>query len=264
MSETILEKIRLDVSDIVLLKPEVVAKKLERGGINKEDVPALQCHLAKEALSSDVFSNYFSPGLKESMSELVKVLLTVRLANYFNELKPTIFCISDFSKISRNKVSPMIYFLELWNLVDTKTHRREQLVFPTATADLYIDVISGNLRDEYRNLDKMAELSKKNKLTRDDLAFLENLESAFRLGKSAYNPNTINYEIMDELHEKSMKLLVEAKESTINIDDFTAFLNTIQQIMKIKDKAKKMSLKPVELEKTNEKLGRARVFRVKS
>jgi hypothetical protein len=86
MSESVLENARLEYSDILLLKPEVVAKKLEEGGVNKSAVPSTQCHLAKEALSPRIFVS-FSPGLRESASDVIKVLTSARLANYCEKMK---------------------------------------------------------------------------------------------------------------------------------------------------------------------------------
>lgn len=261
MSESILDNSRLD-PDILLLRPEIVAKKLEEGGVDKKEVSSIQCDLAKEALSSNSWVSFF-PGLRESASDIIKVLISARLANYCEQLKPTIICISDFSKISRNRVSPMVEVLKLSDLVYTRPERREQLVFPTAVADIYIDIISGNLQEEHCNLRKTKDQIKEGKLTKDNFKFLEDLEAAFGLSKSAYETNTMNREVLEELHEKSMKLLVSAKEGKANIEDFEAFLETISQIIQVKEKAKEMGLKPAILEETNETLGRARVFRVK-
>lgn len=263
MSKNALSKTQLDYSDIVLLKPDVMARKLREVGVNKKEVPTIQCQLAREALSSDAFLMRVSSGLKESALDILKILITARLANSCENLKPTIVGISDFSNISRNKVSPMVSFLELCNLVGTKSQRREQLVFPTTIADIYIDIISGNLKEEYSCLKKAIQGMKRCESTIESFAFLENLEAAFRLSESAYDTNTMNHQIMEELHAKSMKLLVESNEGKMNIDDLEAFSNTILQIIRVKEKAKEMGLKPVILEKTDEELGRAKVYRVK-
>jgi hypothetical protein len=257
-----LSKSQLDYSDVALLKPRVVARKLHEGGVNDGEVPALQCQLAREALSSNAFLKNL-PGLKESALDVIKILITARLANSCKNLKPTIMSISDFSKISRNKVSPMVSFLELCDLVGTRSQKREQLVFPTIIADIYIDIISGNLKEEYSDLKNAIQDMKEHEPAIEHLALFENLETAFRLAESAYDTNTMNHQIMEELHAKSMKLLVESKEGKLHIDDLEEFSNTILHIIKVKEKARKMGLEPVILEKTDEELGRAKVYRVK-
>lgn len=155
-------------------------------------------------------------------------------------------------------------FLELSDLVNTKPERREQLVFPTTTADIYIDIISGNLEDEINNLKKTMDLlKKKGALLKDNFEFLANLEAAFGLAKTAFETNTMNQQIMEELHEKSMKLLVDAKEGKVNTRDLTDFTKTLSNMKDAQKKAKKFGLQPVILEKTGEKWGRASVYRVK-
>ena len=262
MLENVLDKAQLEYSDILLLKPEKVAKKLEKGGVDKAEISTVQCNLAKEALASEI-PLFGSLGLKESTSNVIKILATARLAKYCKDLKPTILCISNISKISRNKVSPMVDMLQLSDLVDTKSQRRELLILPTITADVYIDVISGNLEEEHDFLRRTMNNIKNERTTQEDFEFLENLEAAFRLSKSAYEANTLNHEIMDEMHEKSMKLLVNTKDGKADIREFEAFSNAISQIIKTNKKAKDMGLRPVILEKTSEELGRAKVYRVK-
>jgi hypothetical protein len=262
--EIILSKAQLEYADIVLLRPQIIARRLHEAGIEEPEVSEIQCGIAKEVLASDSFQNYLASGIKESALDYLRVLIATRLANSCAELKPTIFGISDFSNINRNKVSPMIDSLQFWDLVSTKNSKRELLVSVTEKTDLSIDVISGNLIDVYINLRKIVAKIGRTKLTLSDLLFIKNLETAFRFSASAYNENTLNREIMEELHEKSMKLFIAAKEDRIDKDDLLAFSKTIQEIIKIKEDARKMGLKPVILEKTSEELGRARVFRIKS
>jgi hypothetical protein len=262
MDKVTLKQTQLKSSDILLLKPATVVEILKEEGVDSDEVPALQCQLAKKALASDAIVDVFV-GLKEPASDFLKVLITVRLASSCGQLKPTIGGIADLSKISRNKVSPLVNFLEYCDLVNVKSLRREQQVFPTAAADMYIDIITGNLKEECSNLRKIINDIKSEKIASDSLTFLENLETAFRLSKSAYDPNTINYEILKDLHDTAMKILVEAKDGKIRIDDFEEFSETLMEISKIKEKAKKEGLKPVILERTDEEFGGARVFRVK-
>lgn len=107
MSEMILDKAGLVYSDVLLLKPSIVAKKLEEGGVDKKNISSTQCDLAKKALALNTL--VLSTGLRGIASDVIKILITARLANYC-EQKPTILRISDFSKISRNRVSPMVDF----------------------------------------------------------------------------------------------------------------------------------------------------------
>ena len=264
--EDILDKTSLSFpDDIVLLEPDVIAKKLhERAGIQKHDLAKTMSRLFGSAITSKRFEGTIPPGLADGTIDCLKVLSTARLANSISSA-PSILEIAKFAKLSRNLVSPCVRFLESIDLVKTKSHMRGQLVNPTRLATLYIDVISGNLENERTHLKTLANEAKRSELSGESLKFLDDLETAFHISKLAYNEATVNYEIMEDLHDRVRTLVVKAKEGkdaeiTKNLDEL---LDLFEHIIRVREKAKQMGIRPVILEETGEKLGRARVFRVK-
>lgn len=263
--EKIRDRIKLEcANDVLLLRPDIVVKALQkRSGINKNEVTEALCMFFKDSLESGGFAKTIPHGLREDTSAALKVLVIARLAHSTETLTPSIRTIARFARLSRNWVSPCVGFLEASGLVETKTNRREQLVLPTMLTDLYIDVISGNMTEESKNMTRIVDELKHGEIGSESIDFLERLEDSFHLGKSAYDVNTINYEIMKDLHDKSMNLLVEARSGKVNLKDFEEFLDIMVHMNKVREKARKIGVQPVILEKTEDKLGRARVFRVK-
>ena len=264
--DKILEKANLVFpDDIVLLEPDIIAKKLhEKAGIQKHDLSKTMSKLFESAITSQRFADTIPPGLTEAIVDCFKVLLTARLANSISNAA-SIMAIAKFTNLSRNLVSPCVKFLEIIDLVNIKSHMRGQLVIPTHRATLYIDVISGNLENEYNRLKTVANEAKQGELSSESLKFLEDLETVFHIAKLAYNEATVNYEIMEDLHDRVRALVVKAREGkdaeiTKNLDEL---LDLLEHIVSVREKAKQIGVRPVILEKTEEKLGRARVFRVK-
>ena len=252
--------------DIVLLEPEIIAKRLqEKAGIRENELPETLLELFESAITSERFAETIPPGLTEGTVDTFKILVTARLANSISPTGSNIVAIAKFSKLSRNLVSPCVKFLEGFDLISVKPHMRGQLVLPTHLTTLYIDVISGNLRKEYNRLEMVTNEVKRGELSRESLKFLGDLETVFHMTKLAYNEATVNYEIMEDLHNRVRILVVKAKEGRNeefmrNLDEF---LEVLGHIISVREKAKEMGVRPVILEETEEKLGRARVFRVK-
>lgn len=265
--QTILNKANLVFpDDIVLLEPEIVAKRLqEKAGVHENELPETMSKLFESAITSERFVETIPPGLTEGTVDVFKILVTARLANSINIAKPSIIAIAKYSKLSRNLVSPCVKFLEGFDLISIKPHMRGQLVLPTPLTTLYIDVVSGNLRKEYDRLETVANEAKRGKLSSESLKFLDDLETVFHMTKLAYNEATVNYEIMQDLHNRVRVLVVKAKEGKNEeiIKDLDGFLDILEHIISVREKAKEMGVRPVMLEETEEKLGRARVFRVK-
>lgn len=252
--------------DIVLLEPETIAKRLqEKASVPENELPETMAKLFESAITSEKFSETIPPGLSEGTIDAFKILVTARLTNSISIAKPSIIEIARFSKLSRNLVGPCVKSLESFDLISIKSHMRGQLVLPTPLTTLYIDVISGNLRKEYDHLETVANQAKLGKLSSESLKFLEDLETAFHMAKLAYNEGTVNYEIMQDLHNRARVLVVKSKEGKNEeiIKDLDEFLDILEHIISVREKAKKMGVRPVILEETEEKLGRARVFRVK-
>lgn len=252
--------------DIVLLEPEIIAKRLqEKAGIRESELPETLTKLFESAITSERFAETIPPGLTEGTVDSFKILVTARLANSISTVRPSIITIAKFSNLSRNLVSPCVKFLEGFDLINIKPYMRGQLVLPTHLTTLYINVISGNLRKEYDRLERVANEAKRGELSSESLKFLEDLETVFHMTKLAYNDATVNYEIMEELHNRARVLVVKAKEGKNEeiIKSLDEFLDILEHIIIVREKAKEMGVRPVILEETREKLGRTRVFRVK-
>jgi len=266
-TENILNKANLAFpDDIVLLEPEIIAKRLqEKAGIQEKELPETLSNLFESAITSERFAETIPPGLTEGTVNAFKILVTTRLANFIRTVEPSIMKIANLSKLSRNFVSPYVTSLESFDLISTKPHMRGQLVFPTRLTTLYIDVVSGNLEKEYGRLKTVAKEVKRGELSGESLKFLEDLETAFHMTKLAYNESTVNYEIFEDLHNRVRELVVSARQSKNEeiIKNLDEFLDILGHIISVREKAKKMGVRPVILEDTKERLGRARVFRVK-
>jgi len=264
--ENILSKAKLAFpDDIVLLEPDVIAKKLqENAGIQKGELHETMSKLFECAMTSEGLPDTIPRGLTEGTIDCFKILSAARFANSIGGA-PSITVIAKVSNISRNLVSPCVKFLEGIDLVITKPHLRGQLVIPTHLTTMYIDVISGNLGKEYDRLKTVADEAKRGEVSNESLDFLEYLETVFHIAKLAYDEATVNYEIMEDLHNRVRALVVKAKEGRKEetMKDLDEFLDILKHIISVRAKAKKMGVHPVTLEETDEKLGRARVFRVK-
>jgi len=264
--ETILNKANLAFpDDIVLLRPDILAEKLqEKAGIQKHLLAKTMSKLFELAITSEKLAETIPPGLTEGTIDCFKVLSTARLANSISSAA-SIVEIAKLTKLNRNFVSPCVKFLESVDLVSTKPHVRRQLVNPTHLTTLYIDVISSNLENEYNRLKIVANEAKQGKVSNESLKFLEDLETVFHITKLAYNEATVNYEIMDDLHDRIRALVVKAKEGkdSETTKNVAALLDLLEHIVSVRKRAKQMGVGPIILEETKEKLGRARVFRVK-
>ena len=263
--ESVLRKANLTPKDIVVLEPDVIAERLhQKAGIQKDRLPGMISNLFESTISSDRFEEAIPPGLAEGTVDCLKVLLTARFANKIGKA-PTIAEIAKFSGLSRNFVSPCVRFLENVDLVKTKQHMRGQLVNPTRLTTRYIDVISGSLRNECNILRDVAAEAKRGELSSESLQFLDDLETAFHISKLAHNKTTVNYEIMEDLHDKVRSLVVKAKEgkNAELMNNLNELIDLLEHMISVTERAKKMGVRPAILEETGEKLGRARVFRVK-
>lgn len=266
-TEHILDKANLAFpDDIVLLEPEIIVKRLqEKVGIHESELHEALTKLFELAIISEKFAETIPPGLTEGTVVSFKILVTTRLANSISTAKPSINTIAKFSKLSRNLVSPYVKSLEGFDLISIRPHMRGQLVLPTHLTTLYINVISGNMRKEYDRLERVANEAKRGELSSENLKFLEDLETVFHMTKLAYDEATVNYEIMEDLHNRVRVLVVKAKEGKNEevIESLDEFLDILEHIIIVREKAKEMGVRPVILEETGEKLGRTRVFRVK-
>lgn len=252
--------------DIVLQEPKIVSAKLRRKSRMSDDKLAKTLlALSKQVIASDYFREIMPSGLEEPTVKMMKILVTTRWANYIETVKPSLTTISDLSNISRNVVSPCVRFLDVLDLINVRSHMRSQLISPTRLTTLFINAISGDLRNEHKQLREIVDAIRKGRFSRENMDFLENLETAFHIAKRAYNEDTMNYEIVKDLHSKVRELVVKAEEGKNKefIRSSVEFMEMLEHITKTREKAMKLGLKPSILEDTGEKLGRAKVFRIK-
>jgi len=246
-------------------EPSIVADKLiSKGDVNTSELPGIILPWVSSAFKSDGFKRALA-GLEEGSINIFKVLVIARWIEYLQHVKPTISTIAKYSHINRNSVSTIVKLLDSLDLVESSKDVRSQLILPTHLSRIYIDVLSGNLTDEHDRLERVLTEIRQEELTKDSLKYLEDIETAFHLVKLAYDENTINFEIMDELHSRVREIVVKTSSSEKGdvIDVVNRFLQDIDHINKVREKAKKLGIPIVILEDTKERLGRARIFRVR-
>ena len=249
--------------DILLSEPEFIAAKLREIRVTEKKLPEVLSTIFESAMETKSFADIVPRGLTPGTIDSFKILTTTRWTNFLQDAKPTISTVAKFSKLNRNFVSTFIKGLENVDLVYTQRHERSELVLPTVLTTLFIDALSGNLRKECDLLKQIADEVKIDKISSQSLKFLEDLETAFHLVKLAYNENTLNYEIMEDLHSKVRELVVKAQHEENIVENLTELLDIFRYLIDVREKATKMGVRPLILENTGDRLGRARVFRVK-
>jgi hypothetical protein len=252
--------------EAISLEPSIIANKLiSKGGVKTSELPGIILPWVSSAFKSDSLKRALA-GLEEGSINIFKVLVISRWIEYLQHVKPTISTIAKYSHINRNSVSTIVKLLDSLDLVESSKDVRSQLILPTHLSRIYIDVLSGNLTEEHDKLERVLTEIRQNELTEDSIKYLEGLETAFHLVKLAYDETTFNYEIMDELHNRVREIVVKtsSNEKEEVIDIINSFLQDIDYINKVREKAKKLGLPTVILEDTKERLGRARIFRVRS
>jgi len=247
-------------------EPSIIADKLiSKGGVKISELPGIILPWVSSAFKSDGFIGALA-GLEEGSIDIFKVLVTARWTDFLQPVKPTIGMIAKYSHINRNSVSTIAKLLDSLDLVESSKDVRSQLILPTPLSRIYIDVLSGNLTEEHDRLERVLTEIRQDELTEESIKYLDDIETAFHLVKLAYDETTINYEIMDELHSRIREIVVKTSsgEKEEVIDKINGFLQDIDYINKVREKAKKLGLPTVVLEDTKERLGRARIFRVRS
>lgn len=246
--------------------PSFIADKLiSEGGVNTSDLPGVILPWVSSSFESDGFERALA-GLKVGSIDILKVLVTARWADFLQSIKPTIGTIAKYSHINRNSVSTMAKLLDSLDLVESSREVRSQLILPTPVSRIFVDLLAGDLTEEHGRLGRVLAEIGRGGLTEESVKYLDDMETAFHLGRLAHDENTINHEIMVELHSRVREIVVETasgerEEVTEKID---GFLQDIAHINEVREKAKKLGLPTVVLEDTEERLGRARVFRVRS
>ncbi len=247
-------------------EPSIIADKLiSKGDVKTSELPGIILPWVSSAFKSDGLKRAFA-ALEEGSINIFKVLVIARWIEYLQHVKPTISTIAKYSHINRNSVSTIVKLLDSLDLVESSKDVRSQLILPTHLSRIYIDVLSGNLTEEHDRLERVLTEIRQDELSKDSIKYLEDIETAFHLVKLAYDENTINFEIMDELHSRVREIVVKTSSSEKEevIDVINRFLQDIDYINKVREKAKKLGLPTVILEDTKERLGRARIFRVRS
>ena len=252
-------------NEAISSEPNIIADKLISEDIKMGDLHEVILPWVSSEFESDEFERALA-GLEEGSKDMFKVLVTARWADFLQPVKPTIGMIAKYSRINRNSVSTIAKLLDSLDLVESSKDVRSQLILPTPLSRIYIDVLSGNLTKEHNRIERVLTEIRQDELTEDSIEYLEDLETAFHLVKLAYDENTINYEIMDELHSRVREIVVKTSsgENEEVIEKINEFLQDIDYINKVREKAKKLGLPKVVLDDTKERLGRARIFRVRS
>lgn len=249
--------------DILLYEPEFIAGKLRGIRVPEDKLPEILSSIFERAVETKGFVEIVPHGLAPGTIDSFRILTTTRWANFFQDVKPTISTVARLSKLNRNFVSAFIRGLENVDLVYTQRHKRSELVLPTALTTLFIDALTGNLRKECDLLKRIVDELGTNKISSQSLKFLEDLETAFHLAKLAHNENTLNYEIVENLHSKVRELVVKAQHEENIVENLTELLELFEHLTNVRKKATKMGVRPLVLENTGDKLGRTRVFRAK-
>lgn len=246
-------------------EPSIVADKLISKDVPASELPGIILPWVSSELKSDGFVRGLA-GLEEGSIDIFKVLVTARWTDFLQAVKPTIGTIAKYSHINRNSVSTIAKLLDSLDLVESSNDVRSQLILPTPLSRIYIDVLSGNLTEEHDKLERVLTEIRQDELTEDSIKYLDEIETAFHLVKLAYDETTINHEIMDELHSRVREIVVKTSsgEKEEVIDKIDEFLQDIEYINIVREKAKKLGLTTVVLNDTKERLGRARIFRARS
>jgi phosphate uptake regulator len=246
-------------------------RKLESPIISKiENLSKLTISMFEDSINSLFESNYKkAEKVINSLEETTKLgseIVVLSRAKGLAESANPVLLVESVKRTAEyaSDIAEIVLNLNIESVLGKAMMEKDGLpLSPAHLTDLNTNILSGNLKKELVAMKKVVDEVKKGHLSPKNVDFLERLENAFRLAKSVFGIDTMNFEITKELHERSMKLLVEAKENKFDNEDFEEFLQLIARMNEINDKVRKMKLQPIILEKTKEKIGRARVFRLK-
>jgi hypothetical protein len=195
----------------------------------------------------------------------VLILNAARLADALTNVEPSISSLKELTGIDRNLIAVCSKVLEDLGLVRIKHVRREERIFPTELALLYLDTVLLNGRQSFNKMKEVAqELTDKNN-KEYVIRSLQLFESAFDMAERKYPSNSLNYQILDKIHKLIMDVLVDIRhdksESEI-LPKIKEITQSLEYMSKARERAKELSLSPVLVRQTGEEIGGHRVYQV--
>ncbi len=203
-------------------------------------------------------------GFNEDLSNSIIITSAAYLAEALLNVEPSIKCVSDLTGKDRNFVAAFAKGLANGHLVDLREKRREELIEPTLSGLAFNDIVLMNGAWTARALEETARELKSGVKVKA-VERLEDLEIAFHMAKKAYNKDTLNFKIMEELHKHSTELLVNGQEGNVDLvlEKVAYLVTTLNAMSETRKKARKLGLRPTVLEATGEEVGKARVYQLK-
>lgn len=201
-------------------------------------------------------------GVPEDKKWILLILGACRWVKATPWREPTIGNVADLCVMNRNSVAHMTDVLKPFGLLSKKQHGRGELVLTTRLGDLYSDLSLENSNSAITYFDLVKKGLKKKSLTSENIEDLELVESALNLVKKSYPENTLNYEVFDTLQHDTIQVIAairsgEGKAQAL-LDKTIEALKIVQET---RERAEKLKLKPLVLERTGENVGKGRVYR---
>jgi len=262
--EPLIQKSGLSATDFLLSDCSYVVNRIA-GNVTSRNANKEIYSCVKFVLSNLDFERSISLDLKPELTSSFLVYAAANFAKFLPDMEPNLLTVSDLTGINRNLLAGFCKGLANVHLLDLRQNAQQELVIPTIRAHLYADVALMNGKTAATTLKSVAKSIRNDGVNEENLGILEDVEAAFHDAELAYGRNTINHQIIQELHERIMEIRVYAKkmktkEITTQIDSLVEILNRMADS---RAKATRLGLGPAILEDEGERLGSARVFRVK-
>ena len=261
--QLMIHKSGLIPDDFILPDLNYIRKRIASAS-KKGSVDDTVYSLAKFMYKDNGIAGTLPAGFNEELSNNITITSAAFLALALPNLEPSISCVSDLTGKNRNFVAGFAKGLANGHLVDLFGLGRGELIKPTMSGLAFNDIVIMNgawtataLEHVLRELESGAKDSA--------IETLEDLEIAFHMAEKAFDRNTLNFKIMEELHKDSTELLVNSRNGKMNIaqDQIKNLIKSLRAMSETKRKARKLNLRPVILAATGEELGNARVYKVK-
>jgi hypothetical protein len=260
----LIQKSGLSAADFLLCDSSYVIARIAEN-VTSHDANKEIYSCVKFVLSNPNFESVIPLDLKPELMNSFLVYAAANFAELLPDVEPNILTVSDLTGMNRNLLAGFCEGLANVHLIDLRRHAREALVIPTTRAHLYADLALMNGKMAAITLKAIAKSIRSDGVNAENLRRLEDVEAAFHDAELAYGPSTINHQIIQELRERVMEIQVyakktKAKEIAAQIDSLVEILN---RMASSRAKATRLGLSPTILEDEGERLGSARVFRVK-
>jgi hypothetical protein len=261
--ESIIQKSGLLIPDDFIVPDLDYIRRRVENVPGRESIDDKVRTFAKFVYKDKGISGTVPPGFNEDLSFSVIITSAASLAGGIPGMEPSISCVSDLIGKDRNFVAAFAKGLANGHLVDLREQKRGELIEPTLSGLAYTDLVIMNGAWTARALQEVSE-ELRCKARNEALEKLEDLEIAFHMAEKAYDRSTMNFKIMEELHQYATEALVNARKGKIDIalDKIAALVENLHVMSESKKKARKLGMRSAILEETGE-LGKARVFEVK-